>query len=534
MTRCCVLGRAWSVACLFWASASCTGTPADSVTTVPTPAPLTLAPTGIRRLTGAEYDRAASALLEREVTPSHTWPPETQQNGFTRQRAKIVDPVLAARLDEAAQALATQALAAGFADGLTCAQADVVCAKRVVRELGSRAFRRPLTDAETDRYLGVLAAGRDEAAPGQELALVLRALLQSPGMLYVTEVGGLPDNGVVTLDDDELASALSFGVAGLPPDPQLSAAARQGELRSSAGREAQARRLLGLPEARYHYQRFVEEWLGIAELARTHKSASEYPEFPTLQPAMLAETRNFVDHVLIEEQGSVRALLAGGFSVVPRALAGLYGLASPPSDERLDLTSLGRVGILQQASFLAAHAHETNSGPVLRGVTILRRVLCRSLPNPSELGIEIVPPAPDASLTTRERYASHAQDAVCASCHAAIDAVGFSFENFDALGRSRSTEAGKPIDTGGFLELSSGGHALTDSVELARTLAEEPELWACLARQQFRFMSGVAAPDAEAAFVAANASLPAEQRSSIVALALSYARSAAFAARRAQ
>lgn len=529
--RCCVLRGGWPAAGLLWASMGCTGAPSGAPTPAAEPAGQTLAPAGVRRLTGAEYDRAASALLGRAVNPSQAWPAETPHNGFTRQRSQIVEPLLAARLDEDAQTLASDALATGFAAGSTCSEADMACKERVVRELGARAFRRALTEAETRRYLAVLEAGRSEAEPGQELALLLRALLQSPNMLYVTELGGAPDNGAVALDDEELASALSFGVAGLPPDQDLLSAARQGALRGSAVRETQARRLLTLPDARYHYQRFVEEWLGIAELPRLHKSAQDFPDFPTLQPAMLAETRSFVDHVLIEEQGSVRALLAGGFSVVPRALTGLYGLASPPTDERLDLTGLGRVGILQQASFLAAHAHESNSGPVLRGVAILRRLLCRRLPNPTELGIEIVPPAPDASLTTRERYASHAQDAVCAGCHAAIDAVGFSFENFDALGARRSTDAGKPVDTRGSIELPSGTRALADSVQLARALADEPELWTCLARQQFRFMSGLDAPDAEAAFVANTESLPSEQRSSIVALALSYARSAAFSRR---
>lgn len=514
-----------------WASVGCAGAPSESPTATPLPSAAALAPAGIRRLTGAEYDRAASALLGRTVTPSHAWPAETSKNGFTRQRGQIVEPLLASALDEGAQELATQALAAGFADEWTCAEADEACTARVVRELLNRAFRRPPTEAEMQRYLDVLAAGKREAEPGQGVALLLRALLQSPNMLYVTELGGVPKDGAVQLDDQELASALSFGVAGLPPDAELLTAAQMGRLRGSAGREDQARRLLGFPDARYHYQRFVEEWLGLGELAHAHKDSTDYPQFPALQPAMLAETRSFIDHVLIEEEGSVRALLAGGFSIVPRALAGLYGLASVPNDGRLDLTSLGRVGILQQASFLAAHAHETNSGPVLRGVTVLRRLLCRTLPNPSELGLEVVPPAPDPSLTTRERYGSHAQDAACANCHAAIDAVGFSFENFDALGASRSTEAGKPVDTQGSIELSSGSHALADSVDLARILADEPELWACLARQQFRFMSGLATPEAEAAFVASSESLHAEQRTSIIELALSYARNPSFSLR---
>lgn len=444
-------------------------------------------PAGIRRLTSYEYDRVASQLLGREVTPGRDWPGDVTQQGFSRNRGQIVDSVLAARLDDGAQIMARDSLAVGA----RCDLAQPDCATLVVRELAERAFRRAPTEAEVERYGALFETGGIE--------LVLRALLQSPNTLYVTELGA-------TLDDDELANALAFAVSGLPPDDELRVASRKGSLRNAAGRLTEARRLLGRPQALRHYQRFVEEWLGVSQLESASKDATLYPNFASERRGLLQDTRAFVGHVMVEQRGSIQALLS-------------------------DTSGSGRVGLLEQASFLAAHAHPDNSGPVLRGAIVLRRVLCRTMPNPNELGLDIVFPAPAPLLTTRERYAAHSADPKCAGCHAAIDAIGFTFEGFDAIGALRTSEADKPVDTHGSIELGSGVHALDGSADLARALAEDAEVESCLARQVFRFVTGLQAPQAEEAFVTFSAALPEDERSTLVGLVLGYVASPLFARR---
>src|SRR5262249_47211044 len=157
------------------------------------------------------------------------------------------------------------------------------------------------------------------------------------------------------------------------------------------------------------------------------------PNYSALKPQFMDETAAFIDTVLIEKQGSLRALLTAGFSIVSPELAQFYNVPVT-SDGRTSLSGSERIGILQQASFLATHARGDESGPVTRGVAVLKRLLCRKLPNPAELGIQVLPPAADPSRTTRERFAAHSQDAACRTCHRSIDPPGFAFENFDASG----------------------------------------------------------------------------------------------------
>ena len=314
----------------------------------------------------------------------------------------------------------------------------------------------------------------------------------------------------------------SSDLGGAPPDAELQSAAVAGELRAGAGRRRQALRLLQNPSSRGLYRRFVEEWLGLNRLRSLAKSSAVAPHFSELREPMLSETEALVDDALRSSGGYLPQLFAGGYSLVPSELGELYGIAPPGAGRRVSLSKLGRVGLLQQASFLATFAHEDESAPVLRGKVVLERLLCRRLPKPAELGIDLVLPAPDATATTRERFARHAESARCAGCHDALDGVGFTFENFDAVGRARVTEAGKPIDSSGHLVIDGQDLALADSAQLARALAGSEELAVCAARQLVRFAAGSEVPAVEDDFVQATRGLPDAERRSIVGLLLAY------------
>jgi len=155
--------------------------------------------------------------------------------------------------------------------------------------------------------------------------------------------------------------------------------------------------------------------------------------------------------------------------------------------------------------------------------------LCRSIRPPQELGIDLMFPAPDPNSTTRHRFERHAIDAQCKACHAQLDPVGFSFENFDAVGRQRSTEGGQAIDTHGSISLNGVQFELKDSVELSDAIAQSDELRSCVARQVVRFASGRKDEPAEAAFVTEAAALPLVWRESLLGLFLSYVKSEGFA-----
>jgi hypothetical protein len=281
-------------------------------------------------------------------------------------------------------------------------------------------------------------------------------------------------------------------------------------------RERQTRRLLAMSDTRHQFRRFVLEWLEVDELERTAKNATLYPEYDDLKSRMLAETSAFVDEVMVAEGASVRALLTAGFASVDPPLARFYGLKT--WGPRASLANTGRMGVLQQASFLATHSHEDSTSPVKRGDFVMRKVLCNEVQRPSELGIEVVIPGPSQALTTRERFGAHVTDKSCRGCHEPIDALGYTFEGFDAAGRARVSENGKPVNTATDSSLLGGvpSMRLRDSADLSRALAAEPRTRECFARQAFRYFSAQHDKGVEASYLELRKALPADRSGNLV------------------
>ncbi len=492
---------------------------------------------GVRRLSSAELDIAAARVLGQPLALSAVLPPDTRQFDFSRNVGQIVDPLTLRTLYDATEtASATLDLrATPFPSCAATANAtDAACVSSTVSALARQAFRRPATDDEVASLTKLFATGADGADFAGGAALVVRALLGSPKFLYETSLGDGAPGTRFSLTDAEVASQLALLVSGQPPDDALLTAAANGELRVGENREAQAVRLLQESDSRFLYRRFIAEWFGTVNLDGLTKDSGVITDFPTIRAAMFDETNAFVDDVMSEQGGSLAALIAGGFSVVPSALASLYGIEPTTPGARVALARVGRVGILQQGAFLATFAHETESAPVLRGKAVLTRLLCDNLPKPTNLNVEITFPAPDPNATTRARYAQHAIDPVCSSCHDYLDGVGFTFENFDAVGRERDTENGQPIDTSGHITLDGKTITLKNSIDLADALADSEDVRQCAARQVVRFAAGQSAPDVEFGFASAVKQLPLDRRASVIGLMLEYVKSDWFMTRKPQ
>jgi hypothetical protein len=506
-------------------------------------------PARIRRLSNAEYDASVQALLGTAQTPAaSTFPPDARQGGFSLNDAQRVDPVLAKQLSAAADALATEAAANGTLKRLApCADptTGLACARAFIQSFGAAAYRRPLTDAEAADLEALYAAGADGATYDDGIALVVRGALQSAGFLYLTELGegsGAPPP-TFALGAFETASALSYLVAAGPPDDALLAAARAGQLASGAARESHARRLLATPAGQTRLVRVVREWLGIDGIADVAKDTTVYPSFAALRPSMDTESVSFIGEVLKTGAGTVGELLGADWSVVDAPLAQAYGVAlgSDTSAGGLARTSLGaagRRGILNQGAFLSVYAHASETAPVLRGVAVMRRVACLNVPSPTSLNIVVTPPVPDPSKTTRQRYAVHATDAVCAACHTNIDAFGFSFEGWDAMGRARTMDANQPVDASTMIMAGTDfDGAYADSDALAMALAGSADVRTCLARQLFRASAGRSDGTIDAsedAFVASWKAEPPALQGNLAETIVSFVRSDAFVQRRAQ
>lgn len=483
------------------------------------PGPAAFLPARVRRLTNAEYDRTVTALLGVESHASQEFSEDIRQSGFTANAEQTVAGVFASQLQQAARGLAEQAVAARLAELAPCSDPDPeACAARFIASFGRRAYRRPLQPDEQRALLDVYRSGTERDGYPGGIALLLETMLQSPHLLYLTELGSprrsdaAPRSGeVVHLDAYEQAASLAYLVTGGPPDEALLAAAERGEL-GAAERERHFWRLLGESSTRFHFRRFVREWLGMDRLAFLARDAELYPDYTRLRPLMVDETDRFVDEVLTREGASFTAFITSGFSVPHPELARAYG--AQPGAEPARFSSPDRVGILQQASFLVAHAHESESAPVLRGLAVLERVLCQRLPRPQELDIVVTRPEPDPGRTTRERYAVHAEAAACQNCHASLDGVGFLFENFDAMGMSRTEENGRPVVTRSIYD----GREFADSVELARWIAEQPAAKQCFARQALRWMLADTDAALETRFLGLVDTLPEAQRENLFEL----------------
>jgi len=443
---------------------------------------------------GATPEKSDDALAAAFVSYPKEARPEAypfDQHGPSR--------VMSAPLAEAVfRIAATVSQAADMPKMLACgANVDEACARAFVERVGKRVFRRPLEADEQKRY-EALALGGTDRTKGARLAL--RAMLTSPAFLYRTELGEKRGETFV-LTRWEIASAMAYGVTGSMPDDALLAAAERGDLTTREGREREARRLLGTARARTHLGELGEQWLGADKVTEMEKQSALFPDdSPALRAAMREETRRFFSHVVFDGTHRAAELFRANYTFVDATLAKHYGMPAPKTPfEKQTYPDRQRAGLLGHASVLATTAHSDQSSPIRRGLFVRRNLLCQELPPPPP-NVGGVPKI-DPTATTRERFAQHTANAFCASCHRHIDPVGFGFERFDAMGRLREIENGKPIDAKGDMTdvegLGKGTSApFADLTALGETLAESRAAEACVARQLYRFTRGVLESDA--------------------------------------
>jgi hypothetical protein len=502
-------------------------------------------PARVRRLTNLELERSVEALTGLDADLAAQLPADVRQDGYTPNAAQDVSAAWATQYSRLMRDLAKTAVEQRGSSLAPCAPNDAQpsaadvdgCVRETVRSLGLRAYRRPLAAEEQALLQSAFAEGAGDGRGFAEgLSLLLRALLESPSFMYLSELGQAAPAGTrVRLEEYEIASLLSYTLRGAPPDAALLDAAANARLADPNARIAQARRLLAMSDTRHQFRRFAIEWLEVDGLAHTAKNSAQYPAYDVLKPFMLAETENYVDEVMVRGGASVRGLLASGFASVGPEMARFYGLKSYGA--RASLSGSGRSGVLQQASFLAAHAHEDVTSPVKRGDFVMRKLLCQKIQRPAEIGLEVVMPPPSNKLTNRERMGVHASEPGCASCHTTLDALGFTFESFDAMGALQTRDRGKPVDTR--VEVRLGEHGsravpierIDSSVELSAALAEREDVAECFARHAFRYFSAQSDPALEAAFVALRRQLPAGARDNLFNALLGYVGSELFVLR---
>jgi hypothetical protein len=355
-------------------------------------------------------------------------------------------------------------------------------ARRILAVFLPRAFRRPVSGTELERYLALY---RKAAAQGdsfdQAVLFALQGVLISPHFLFrVEDPNRSPEPRRVS--DYELASRLSYFLWGSMPDQKLFELAAEGRLHEESVLNQQVVRMLKDEKVLGFAESFAEQWLGTRELGRDIKpDANLFPEYydAEIQSAIRYEPIIFFQEVFAENL-SLLNFLDSKFTVLTNKLQRHYGVVLEErlrqQPKRVDLPDgTRRGGLLGMAAVLAVSSLPTRTSPVLRGKWVLDALL----------GTPPPPPPPDvpeleeahsgeAPKTVRERLERHRQNPVCAGCHDRIDPIGFGLENFDVLGRWREEDSGKPIDAKGVLP---DGTTFDGPEELKRVLLERRDLF---------------------------------------------------------
>ncbi len=460
------------------------------------------------RLSHAQWEAAVSDLLRLEAPPAltTTFPTDAPRGLFDNDGAELsVSGDLRTEYQRAGERLAElvatdpAALARILPAGLPASPLELR-GRGFIEGFGQRAYRRPLSSAEVERYATLFARG-PELYPDDEpfvggARLVLEAMLQSPYFLYRAELGTASDAVTpLPLDAWELASRLSYALWGTMPDDALFDAASSGMLDDAAGRDAEVARLLADPRAEEMLVAYHEQLLSVSRYGDVTRSAMLFPEFDaSVPPAMADEVRLFVRDVY-ESDGSLRDLFTADFTYANEPLARIYELPGVTGSEmrRVSLAGTERGGLLTMAGFLATNASSTDSDPIHRGVFVNHRILCAPLPAPPMM----VPPLPpeDMSMprTLRQRIDLHTGPGTCgASCHGTmINPIGFAFEHFDAVGAYRERDRNDlVIDSSAEYDFSGRRVAYADAAELSATIAEQHATHACYAEHLLQFVHG--------------------------------------------
>ena len=332
------------------------------------------------------------------------------------------------------------------------------CARAIVRDLATQAFRGPVGDRQFARLMRFYEDGRKARNFESGIARALEAILASPQFLFrlepppPTAVAGQP----YRLSDLELASRLSFFLWDGAPDAELLALAGRGRLGASEDDAGEA----GETDARRSARRGAVDAVrrAVAPAAGPRQGQPDPIQFPyfdkTLADAFRRETELFFDS-LVREDRSILDLITADYTFVNERIARHYGIPNVAGRgfRRVTLPA-SRRGILGQGSILTLTSNPDRTSPVQRGKWVLE-VLLGSPPPPPPPNV----PALEATsateggkvLSVRQRMEEHRASPACSSCHRVIDPIGLSLENFDSTGKWRIKDGAPAVDASGVL-----------------------------------------------------------------------------------
>jgi len=360
--------------------------------------------------------------------------------------------------------------------------------QKIFKVFASRAYRRPATPEEVDRLTQIADLVRKDGEPFERgIQIGVQAVLSSPNFLFRVE----REDGKGKLSPYELASRLSYFLWASMPDDRLLSLAASGELSKPAILTQEAKRMLNDPRASALSDGFASQWLNLRKLATIVPDPKMFPDFnDSVRDSMTKETRMFFDGVVRNDR-SILDFLVGNYSYLNDKLAKVYGIPGVEGDKfrRVSLAGTPRAGVLTQGSVLTLTSNPTRTSPTKRGKWVLEELFNQPPP----------PPPPGVGLlnddahqltgeTLRKRMEQHRKDPACATCHMRMDPMGFSLENFDAIGKWRTMEGPVPVDASGELP---DGTKFKGPVELRGILMKrKADFVRCLSEKMLTYAIG--------------------------------------------
>jgi len=354
---------------------------------------------------------------------------------------------------------------------------DEACARRILSALARNAYRRPPTDKEMNVLLDFHRQGQRKGGFEAGIGQAIERILAGPEFLFITEKvpPDVAPGELYEISDLELASRLSFFLWSQIPDQELLSIAESGQLRNPDVLEQQVRRMLDDPRSRALVENFAAQWLTLGKLNIAAPDIEIFPYFDeNLRQSFRKETELFIEHVLRQERPLLE-LLTANYTFVNERLAKHYGIPDIYGNHfrKVTIPNEERGGLLGHGSILTVTSYANRTAPTIRGKWILENILGAPPPPPPAN----VPGLRDKNdegviLTMRQRMEQHRANPVCASCHKAMDPLGFALENYDAIGKWRFVDGASAaaIDSSGALP---DGTAFDGPVELRQVLMEK-------------------------------------------------------------
>src|ERR1700722_5671952 len=334
---------------------------------------------------------------------------------------------------------------------------ELPCATKILSGLARRAYRRSTDDQDVETLLSFYKRARAAGSFDDGIRAALERVLVSPDFLFRIEAdpAGVAPGAPYRISDVELASRLSFFLWSSIPDDTLLDLAIRGKLHEPAVLEQQVSRMFSDPRARTSLvENFFSDWLETRNVWLLNPDGTKFPFFDdNLRSAFVTETELFLDAQL-KENNSVNDLLTSNETFLNEQLARHYGISGVYGSHfrRVILTDPNRLGLLGKASVLAVTSYTTRTAPTIRGKWVLENILSAPPPAPPANVPSLESSNKDGNpLSVRQMLEMHRANPACASCHARMDPLGLSLENFDAIGQWRTTDAGHAIDASGVL-----------------------------------------------------------------------------------